>query len=842
MIFKVLAIVCIFRALISLSLETNFTTLPNECEQCSSPINNSALEANETNVDDECNNWTKKNIYIADDVHFCNLTFPFVKIDTLAELNITTQCPPLQYKIEEKLKIFARNNILFDNDLDLSGVLNIFNLSNFQRYVSFENVYGFNENSREFTFEKEIALSKIYDEILVEFSNVVFEFYRQGNLVKSEDCNRENFNAGANFFGRIRHILLTRNVFYNSKICPYVFMNTKLDRLDLCDISNSLIFMNRFEFLDINKTKINNRIRLINILIYQERLSLTNLNPFAFKTLKYLVIKGNLETFDEDLFEQFLEISLITVISDDLINFFHRGTKWLNSINKNLNVTYKNLRDLTRNIKRLVSVEIAVINGLYFNRFYTFPNEDICLFKNFPHSQLVLPLIVFDPAKFDSNDCSCTLIWLQQYYKYYFSKDYSIYNENINIDLDYKDLFLNETFVKCHRSEDVFNRKFNSCNFSKRFRKCDLMPTLNTFQLNGIYSLRFMIKWFKYVIEVYFRTILCFIGLITNVLTIIVIRNKKHAKNFSNSMYKHICVNALFNVGYCLIYLLSLINICIYQKTSFCSSIYRTEFAQYFYIYVILFLGNTFRLCCNISYIFFSISRFALSGTSNKSKLRKFFVKQKIKRFYFVIVILTLGFSSFLVFENKVNTLFQIFTGFDLDVRSNVYDKIFCESDPSRETNFKMTPSFYVGCDIFKWFNLINHILNNVIFLIISVFVDIFMIRFSNEVIKEKKALNSPHLSEAIAYKTKLNKMIITNCTLFFLSRFPEFLATVIYYFSKSIDLFNFCYKAFDCTNIIEMAQAFHFISVGFQFFIFLKFDQNFRHSIHDLVLSIFKN
>ena len=597
--------------------------------------------------------------------------------------------------------------------------------------------------------------------------------------------------------------------------------------------------MNRFELISVNETKINNRIKLINIKIYQERISLTNLNPFAFHTLKYLVIKGNLETFAEDLFENFLEISLISVISDDFINFFHRGTKWLNSINKNLNVSYNKIRDLTQNINRIVSVEIVVINGLYFNRFYTFPNEDICLFKNFPHSQLVLPLIVFDPAQFDSSDCSCTLLWLQQYYKYYFSSDFSIYEAHIKIDWEYRDLFLNQSIVKCHQSQEYFNRKFLLCNFSQRFEKCDFTAKPETFSINGFFSLRFMLKWFQYIIEVYIRTFLCFFGLITNFLTLKVIRNKKHAKNFSNAMYKHICVNALFNFGYCLIYLLSLINICIYQKTSYCSSIFRTGFAQYFYIYVILLLGNTFRLCCNVSYIFFSISRFALSGTSNKNWLRKFIEKQNIKRFYIGLFVFTLVFSLFHVFENKVNILFQEFVGFDFDIlnQNNVYDKRFCESvsfDPSKETNFQLTPSLYIGCEIFKWLNFVNNILNNGIFLIISVFVDIFMISYSNKVVKEKKALNSPHLSEAIAYKAKVNKMLITNGTLYFFSHFPEFLATVIFYFSKSIALFNFCYTAFDCKSIIEMAQAFHFISVGFQFFIFLKFDQNFKQSIHD--------
>jgi hypothetical protein len=255
-------------------------------------------------------------------------------------------------------------------------------------------------------------------------------------------------------------------------------------------------------------------------------------------------------------------------------------------------------------------------------------------------------------------------------------------------------------------------------------------------------------------------------------------------------MYKHIGVNASFNIGYCLVFLFSLINICIFSKTSFCSSVYRTELAQFFYIYVILFLGNTFRLCCNISYIFFSISRFALSGTSNQSRFRKFIEKQNIKRFYIVILVLALGFSLFLVFENSVNKLFQDYVGVDVgDLnQNNAYDVKYCDSfltEKNKVIKFSLSSKFYINCEIFKGMNLINNILNNGIFLIISIFVDIFMIRYSNKVIEKKKTLNSPNLNEAIAYKTKLNKMIITNGALYFFSHFPEFFATLVFLLGK---------------------------------------------------------
>jgi hypothetical protein len=133
--------------------------------------------------------------------------------------------------------------------------------------------------------------------------------------------------------------------------------------------------------------------------------------------------------------------------------------------------------------------------------------------------------------------------------------------------------------------------------------------------------------------------------------------------------------------------------------------------------------------------------------------------------------------------------------------------------------------------------NVVNNFLNNVLFLFLSLVIDVLMIRFSSKILKEKRALNCPHLKEAIDFKARLNKMIITNASLFFISHIPEFVVTlllIIFHYT----LFEFCFNGFSCFELIEMAQTFHFISVGFQFFIFLKFDKNFSCSFREF----FKN
>ena len=69
-------------------------------------------------------------------------------------------------------------------------------------------------------------------------------------------------------------------------------MNTKLQDLFLAEISNSLLFKNRVEFLNINAGKyfdMNiNYIYSLNLNLYSEILTLNTLNPFVFKKLKQL--------------------------------------------------------------------------------------------------------------------------------------------------------------------------------------------------------------------------------------------------------------------------------------------------------------------------------------------------------------------------------------------------------------------------------------------------------------------------------------------------------------------------------------------------------------------------
>ena len=195
------------------------------------------------------------------------------------------------------------------------------------RYVVFQNVKGFNKNHKHFDKINQKSPNKIRS---IQMNNVIVDFYLKGNLLSNKNCSSENLDANTNYFGRINTLLLLGSVIYNNPICPFVFLNTKLQQLHLCEISNSLLFRNRLEFLDINETKtFKMKTKSLNFLtldLYSDVITLNNLNPFVFKSLEYLLLQGNLGSIDKNLFENFKEISSISINSDTLIDLFHGGT------------------------------------------------------------------------------------------------------------------------------------------------------------------------------------------------------------------------------------------------------------------------------------------------------------------------------------------------------------------------------------------------------------------------------------------------------------------------------------------------------------------------------------
>jgi hypothetical protein len=236
------------------------------------------------------------------------------------------------------------------------------------------------------------------------------------------------------------------------------------------------------------------------------------------------------------------------------------------------------------------------------------------------------------------------------------------------------------------------------------------------------------------------------------------------------------------------------------------------------------------------------VSRFYLSTSKTSRFLKRLEEHCRLSHFYASLIISCLTLSLFKVFQFRIN---EKYATFDKNFPYDAYGINYCEF------NYYNVATFDATCQLFYILNLLNNIFNNVIFIFLSVVIDVSLIKFTNRYIESKKKLhglvdnvssggtdmihdNEKHMYEIVKYKQKLNKMIITNGSLYFFSHFPEFLTTLMLIVYRK-RLAQFCFHFFSCAELIEIAQVFSFVSVSIQFFIFLCFDHNFKESFSDL-------
>jgi len=206
-------------------------------------------------------------------------------------------------------------------------------------------------------------------------------------------------------------------------------------------------------------------------------------------------------------------------------------------------------------------------------------------------------------------------------------------------------------------------------------------------------------------------------------------------------------------------------------------------------------------------------------------------VSVHLKKTYLFLVLFSLSFSSFKIFEYKPN---EAHSYLDRNFPYNLFDRKYCQ-----DQNFYTWFSF--KCQLFPILNLLNNVFNNITFLVINIVIDIFLVKFSNETLKKKISMltDQDHINEALKHRDKINRMVVFNGLLYFLAHAPEFTVTLLVYIFKK-ELNEFCVFYFSCTEIIELSESFSLVSISLQFFIFKHFDNNFGHSFIEIKRRFF--
>lgn len=725
------------------------------------------------------------------------------------------------------LEFVPNQQIIIDSQFDLNSIIS-HNYSQALKSIIMTYFSGIDINTKDFKVG--------YIIFMYVFSKL--NLYNNNTLVNPSECNEQTFRSKKSFFSNFYYVSFTY-VNYPESLCPYIFKDAYLYKVFMYDITNSYINKNRLSFMDLNETDEHvSFVYKLDLGIKYETLTRNILSKHVFKDLFEIKLIGVLIDIEADLFKNFKLLKNVDFRIDNFKEFFHRGNKWMFYLNSDVYFDLdadKLYHEGKYSSYLTIRFEYKKLQSL-INRIYEYPNEDFCLFHHFPHNNLVLPMLV--PGK--QIECSCTILWLIQYY-YIYLRDY------VNKTSTYQDAYYynelqvtpaNDTILYCY--DTLFQSKFDECNFKKRLNLCnstqssasiDLQDYEWSLKLDKDLDLLFLIKWAQFVLNILLQPILCLLCIVNNALAIICIKNKSKAKLFKEKMYKYIIINSAFNIAYCLCMQFKIINECLFHtSTVYCSRLYQLKAAQYFKLVVVFFMGNVLKYCMNFSFLFFTFSRYVLI-LNKTTGFYKWFNSINLKWYTMALIAVSSLLSLFKLFQYQIVD--------DYDPMFNFPNEVYSE--------FRCSQHFTFYCGLFSFFKILNSLINDIIIFLVIFIIDVCMLKNYGSYLKQHSKLvgnglksnEAQNEKETKKRKKRITRMVLINSLIHVFFYFPGFVAALLLIvFSKQVNMFE-DYN-FSSNLINEEAETLNLVSIALQFYIFVYFNNSFYLSFKDLVFKIF--
>jgi hypothetical protein len=729
------------------------------------------------------------------------------------------------------LQLIPNTELILDQSLNLTGLL----IQSTGLTIHFAYLKGIDVNSHS-TFH--LNTNFILNKIFIDISYSRLTFFSDSELIDIELCF--NFDASAaNFLTQTTNLVLRNYNIFNAKICPYVFNNSDLNTLVVNRISSSFLNRNQLEFVDVKKEDMVSRVNSLFLRVDYDQLTLKILNKNVFRFLNTLSVSEVLYGIEPSLFRNFQYLSKISLVLYNFKQFFHATqNEWFSSLKhdaKSFDLAEYN----KKNNINLLNILFKHDSETSFNTVYAYPDEDFCLFRRFPHAKIVYPIL--DPG--EPVACTCTVLWLLQHTLTFFSLAKSG-NADEFYSISYLDFIAQDLMIipliKCVDAR-TFNRSFDLCNFAERLQSCNQSKfnagregSSGASIFGNDIDVLYAIKWLEYVFLVVLTPILASVGFLSSLLLIIVVENlknlKKHNIIFNNnksnrSLFKHIKINAVFNLVLCVVMIFKLVNECLFYTSSiYCSKVSITYASQSFKVVFIEFFGNLVEMCGNLSYLGISFSRFILISNKGHGLYKRF---DEIRISVYVVGLLVFGslMSVFKLFQYKIN--YGYFSFGTLDFPNEIRTNEYCFENG-------------IECAIFNVVKIANNFLNDFFFLVLILIVDLILFKNYGQYSKNRKRLiKSCKQDEGNHIKNRITKMIIINGVIYLCSHFPELLVIVLLYVFQT-ELNSFCSVQMTCDKMNEMARVFIFISIISQFFLNNTFNKHFNESFND-ILSRFR-
>lgn len=569
------------------------------------------------------------------------------------------------------------------------------------------------------------------------------------------NCSNKKIFEQSKLFSNenVKDINIESNIEFNkNKYCPYVFSNSKIPSLEVNDLMITFFKINKFNFLSIqaNITRfINSNITQVSFDVYLYDINNELLDENVYSKTIFITITGTVLNIDKNSFFKLENLKKIYLRLYYLKNTFYKGNNWLEMLNPN--IKSDSAYNLEMNIKNKTNVLFLCIEDQ--ENFFT--DENLCLFKNFPHFRAVY--LVYHNG---NNNCSCICQWLLKY-SYIYMKYFSFTRTNdSDYYMNYFSTYDINMSIPLLLSYNISN--IQGCNLDENFEKCQSFKSVQ--KKNYDTSWDDLIGTYLFISQLILLPLLSFIGLIFNMFTLLMLRYGFKQKKLQKNFFRYFYYSTIFNFLLCLLSMLKLINICIDFGSFYCPKYSLYIVSQYFDIIFFKYVFSVVKLSCAILELMISFNRYRGVNRKETSEVSSYFL--------IIIVAISAFINSIKIFEYSINEDFKQTANIPL----NKYLEIFCISGLYEDS----------GCDRIKILSLIYSISIGPLFALLTFIIDfklLLQVKIINSkklklIIKENSKNKENQLKErCIQNENRIKKMIIANSLIMAFLRFPEIIS-----------------------------------------------------------------
>ena len=658
-----------------------------------------------------------------------------------------------------------------------------------------------------------------------------FDFF----LGEKKIVSCQDFIEATNSSNNPRSILQVSSIIYiykiiiyltetKNKLCPLAWKNFSADKINIYG-ENSFYSKRVLSFSNETFPNLNSRIVFLTINVPNVELDTSFLHPDVFSKLKMIVFEVKVN-FHPDVFIKMDYLVKIFIRKNYLKSTMHSsGIEWIKNLNRDINLDTNNLSQVYYHRERLKSVCFECISPIHLF-IDLFPEEDFCLYRDFPINQLVTIIHDCDNIYILEYtldiEIPCTYLWITRSYK---SLVKIMANKTSKISIDY---LLNSSDFK----------SIEKCNFEQKLQLCNKSNFVPKY-INTYYDIKIAVYITQIILNI-LSYMLPIFGIVTNLLVIITISSKKNKEEFKDiKQYEYLRMNSICNCLILLIHMISWLNECIYPFQVFCPIIRKTIFMQWFKIIVQETFMTALKFMNNFTYVGFAFNRISLIGKDH-NKMVKFMSDLGIKKYIVFSLFISFGLSVIKVFEYDINPGFALFS--------------YPISYDYNYARFKQPNS------IFYIFSFISDLFNHVVFLLINLAIDIGLIvklrQTLNEMLEKAKVYSTKAQQEA---KNKENEnvmnnarsMIIWNTSLNLILKLPSALYSFFYLYAHVLKpnindhlvffdfFFYVCIEADFCNMFIQLSDFLYFICISIQLFFYKHYDKKFAQSFKKVFVDM---